>query len=68
MVPSAAGRSGSNRANGAAVRCFRMKLALESWEPSKPVVLRMLAHELATGPEVLYDVCELARREERAEG
>ena len=44
-----------------------MKLALEKWEPGKPLVLRMLAHELATGAEAVYHLCELARQGENVE-
>lgn len=45
-----------------------MKLALEKWEPAKPIALRMLAHDLATGAEAVYHLCELAGGGENVEG
>jgi hypothetical protein len=45
-----------------------MKLALDEWGPQKPLALRMLAQELATGTELVYDLRELARQGQSVEG
>lgn len=67
MLPPAAGRSGANCAN-VAVRCLRMKLALDDWETGKPVLLRMLTHDLAMGAEAAYHLCDPECRAENVEG
>jgi hypothetical protein len=45
-----------------------MELASDKWEPAEPIALRMLAHELATGAEAVYHLCERARQGEDVEG
>ena len=66
--PSAERRAVRRRVCGLGSGPGRMKLALDKWEPAKPLVPGILGYELATGAEAVYHLCELAREGENPEG